>query len=91
VHAELPGVAKEDVKVTLNDGLLTVAGERKQVKEETNEKFYLAERGYGTFSRCFVLPDNIVADAVRCECKDGVLTVHIPKTEQEIPKQIAVH
>jgi HSP20 family protein len=90
VHTELPGLAKEDVKVTLDNGLLTIEGEWKQTKKE-DEKFHLVERCYGKFNRTFVLPDNIVADAVRCECKDGVLTLHLPKAEQRKPLAIEVH
>jgi len=93
IRAELPGLKKEEVKVTLSDGTITIAGERKQEKEEKKEKFHRVERYYGSFSRTFSLPENINADAVRCESKEGVLTVHIPKTktEQTKPKQIAVH
>jgi HSP20 family protein len=90
IRAELPGMKKEDVKVTLGDGLLTIEGERKQHKEEKNEKVHRVESYYGSFTRTFGLPDNIKADGVRCESKDGVLTVHIPKTEERKPKQIAI-
>ncbi len=92
IRAELPGLKKEEVKVTLSGGTITIAGERKQEKEEKKEKFHRVERYYGSFSRTFSLPENIKADAVRCESKDGVLTVHIPKTktEQKKPKQIAI-
>ena len=78
------------MKVTLSDGVLTIEGERKQQKEEKNEKFHRVESSYGSFTRTFSLPDNVKADAVRCESKDGVLTVHIPKTEQKKPKEIAI-
>ncbi len=90
VRAELPGMKKEDVKVTMTDGLLTVEGDRKQEKEEKTEKLHRVERYYGRFARTFALPDNILPDAVRCDCKDGVLTVHIPKTEYQKPREIAV-
>ncbi len=90
IRAELPGLKKEDVKVTLSDGAITIEGERKQQKEEKNERFHRVESSYGSFTRTFSLPDNIKADAVRCESKDGVLTVHIPKTEQKKPKEIAI-
>ena len=90
VSADLPGMKKEDVKVTYSDGLLTIQGERKQHKEETTEKFHRVENYYGSFSRAFTLPDNIKADAIRCETKDGVLSVHIPKAEQKKPKEITV-
>lgn len=92
IRAELPGLKKEDVKVTLGDGAITIEGERKQQKDEKTEKFHRVENYYGSFSRTFSLPENIDADAVRCESKDGVLTVHIPKTKTEpkTPKRIAI-
>ncbi len=90
IRAQLPGLRKEDVKVTLGDGVITIEGERRQEKDEKGEKFHRVESFYGSFARSFALPDNIRADAVSCENKDGVLTVHIPKAEQKKPKQIPV-
>ena len=90
VRADLPGMKKEDVKVTFGDGVLTIQGERKQHKEETNEKYHRVENYYGSFNRSFSLPDNIKADAIRCESKAGVLSVHIPKAEQKKPKEITI-
>ncbi len=90
VRADLPGMKKEDVKVTFGDGMLTIQGERKQHKEETNEKYHRVENYYGSFTRAFSLPDNIKADAIHCESKDGVLSVHIPKAEQKKPKEITI-
>ena len=92
IRAELPAVKKEDVQVTLDEGMITIKGERKQQKEDKNEKFHRVETFYGTFERRFSLPDNVNADAVRCESKDGILTVHIPKAEvsKQKPKQITV-
>lgn len=90
VRAELPGMKKEEVKVTLTDGLLTLEGERRLEKDEKAEKLHRVERFYGKFTRTFALPENIVPEAVRCECKDGVLTVHIPKTEHQKPREIVV-
>jgi HSP20 family protein len=90
VRAELPGLKKEDVKVTMTDGFLTIEGERKQEKDEKGEKLHRVERYYGRFVRTFALPENILPEAVRCECKDGVLTVHIPKTEYQRPREIVV-
>lgn len=90
IRAELPGMKKEDVKVTVSEGVLTIEGERKQQKEEKNERFHRVETQYGSFTRTFSLPDNIKPDGIRCEAKDGVLTVHIPKTEQKKPKEIQV-
>jgi len=90
IRASLPGVKKEDIKVNMQEGMITLAGERKQEKEEKSEKFHRVESVYGSFARSFGLPDNIKADAVRSEYKDGVLTVHIPKAEKEKAKQISV-
>lgn len=90
IRAELPGLKKEDVQVTLGDGVITIEGERKQQKEDKNEKFHRVESYYGAFTRTFALPDNIKADGVSCESKDGVLIVHIPKMERKKPIQIAI-
>ena len=92
IRAELPAVKKEEVQVTYDDGMLTIRGERKQQKEDKNEKFHRVESFYGSFERRFSLPENVNADAIACESKDGVLTVHIPKSEmmKQKPKQITV-
>ena len=90
IRASLPGVKKEDIKVNMHEGLVTLEGERKQEKDENTEKFHRVESFYGSFARSFGLPDNIKADAVRSEYKNGVLSVHIPKAEKEQAKQIAV-
>lgn len=86
IRAELPAVKKEDVKVTIDQGLITIEGERKQEKEDKTEKYHRVESFHGTFSRSFTLPENASADSIRCESKDGVLTVHIPKVKAEAPK-----
>ncbi len=90
IRAGLPGVKKEDIKVSLGDGVITIEGERKQQKEEKNEKVHRVESYYGSFARSFSLPDNIKVESVNSDYKDGVLSVHIPKSEKERPKQIAV-
>ncbi len=90
IRAGLPGVNKEDIKVNLSDGVITIEGERKQRKEEKSEKVHRVESYYGSFARSFSLPENIKAESVTSDYKDGVLAVHIPKTEKERPKQIAV-
>lgn len=90
IRASLPGVKKEDIKVHMQEGMISIGGERKQEKEDKNEKFHRVESVYGSFSRSFGLPDNVKADAVKSEYKDGVLTVHIPKAEKEKAKQISV-
>jgi HSP20 family protein len=88
IRAELPAVKKEDIQVSLEEGMITIKGERKQQKEDKNEKLHRTESFYGSFERRFSLPDNVNADAVHCESKDGILTVHIPKAT-ESPKQKA--
>jgi HSP20 family protein len=92
IRAELPAVKKEDVKVTVDDGMITIEGERKQQKEDKNEKMHRVESFYGHFTRSFSLPDSVDENAIRCESKDGVLTVHIPKVHspKQQPKQIKV-
>lgn len=86
IRAELPAVKKEDVHVTFEDGMISIKGERKQQKEDKNERYHRLESFYGTFERTFSLPDNVDSDAIHCESKDGILTVHIPKTQNVKPK-----
>ena len=86
LRAELPAVKKEDVRITFDDGTLTLSGERKQKTEEKNEKMHRVETFYGKFSRSFVLPDNADAASIRAESKDGVVTVHVAKAKSE-PKK----
>jgi HSP20 family protein len=90
VKAELPDVKKDDVKVSVENGLLSISGERKFEKEEKNKKYHRVERAYGYFSRCFSLPDAVDADQVKADFKDGMLTIHVPKSERARPKQIEV-
>ncbi|MBA5867041.1 MAG: Hsp20 family protein [Nitrospira sp. CR1.3] len=90
IKAELPEVRKEDVKVTVEDGVLTLQGERRQEKEEKGKKFHRVERSYGSFVRSFTLPESVDEGAVKAEYKDGVLSLHLPKTERMKPKAIDV-
>ena len=90
IKADLPEVKKEDVKVELQDGVLTLEGERKQEKEEKGKKFHKIEREYGRFVRRFALPTQVDANKVAAEFKDGVLNVHVPKSPVARPKAIAV-
>ncbi len=92
IRAELPAVKKEDVQVVFDDGMITIKGERKQQKEDKNEKFHRIESLYGSFERRFSLPENVNADGISCESREGILTVRIPKTEpsKRMPKQITV-
>lgn len=90
VKAELPGVNREDVKVTHENGVLTIEGERRYVKTDKDEKAHRVERFYGSFTRSFSLPDNADANGIRAESKDGVLNVHIPKIKVEKPRPIQI-
>lgn len=90
IKAELPEVKREDVKVELSGGVLTISGERKHEKQSKDENELRVESFYGSFSRSFSLPDDIDAGAIKAECKDGVLKVHIPKKQPSQPKAIAI-
>jgi len=90
IKAEIPEVDKKDVKVTVQDGVLTIQGERKKDKEEKGKRFHRVERFYGTFMRSFALPENAADDNIRAEFKDGMLMVHLPKVEKAKPKQVEV-
>lgn len=90
IKAELPEVKREDVNITLSEGVLTISGERKQEKEEKNANEIRMESFYGTFSRSFVLPNNIDVAGIRAESKDGILRVHVPKKEAAKPKTISI-
>src|SRR2546430_15737931 len=90
IKAELPDLKKEEVKVAVENGVLTISGERKFEKEEKKRKYHRVERAYGTFMRSFTLPDDANASNVKAEFKDGILTVHLPKSEHAKPKHIDV-
>jgi HSP20 family protein len=90
IKAELPEVGKEDVKVTAEEGTLTISGDRKFEKAEISRKYHRVERVYGSFGRSFSLPDDASPAKVSAEFKDGVLTVHLVKTEKTKPKTIEV-
>jgi HSP20 family protein len=90
IKVELPEVQKDAVKVTVEGGTLTISGERKAEKEEKNRKFHRVERYYGRFERNFSIPDDAEDSKVNAEFKDGVLRVHLAKSEKVRPKQIEV-
>jgi HSP20 family protein len=91
IKAELPEVERKDVKVTLRDGVISISGERKFEETSDNEKTHRIESCYGRFSRSFALPGDADEEHVTAKCKDGVLKVHIRKTEAVKPKSIAVN
>lgn len=90
IKVELPEIHKDDVKVTVENGALTISGERKAEKEEKGRKFHRVERYYGRFERSFTIPDDAEAENVKAEFKDGMLRVHLAKSEKARPKQIEV-
>ena len=90
IKAELPEVKKDEVKVTVENGVLTLSGERKFEKEESNKRYHRVERAYGSFTRSFTVPDDADDSKVSAEFKDGVLTVRLAKSEKARPKSIDV-
>lgn len=90
IKAELPEVKKEDVKVTLEDGVLTLTGERKFEKQEKHRKYHRVERAYGSFTRSFTLPENAQVGKIHAAYKDGMLTVTINKVGHSKSHQIEV-
>lgn len=90
IKAELPELKKEEVKVTVEHGQITISGERKLEKEEKNQKYHRVERAYGSFLRSFTLPEGVNESKVGADFKDGVLKVHLPKDEKAKPKAIEV-
>jgi len=90
IKAELPEVKKEEVKVSLKEGVLSIEGERKQEKEEKTRRFHRVERSYGKFVRCFTMPKDADEKNVKADFKEGVLNVHIAKSEVAKAKAIEV-
>ncbi|MCI1279167.1 MAG: Hsp20/alpha crystallin family protein [Nitrospira sp.] len=90
IKAELPAMKKEDVRLTVDNGVLTISGERKYEQEEKQEKHHRIERAYGSFLRSFSLPEDADGSKVRADYKDGVLHVHLPKSEKAKPKSIEI-
>jgi HSP20 family protein len=88
--ADLPGLKKEDIKIEIEDNMLTLKGEKKLEDEKKDKNYRLSERYYGEFARTFALPENVDRDGIVAEFKDGVLKLEIPKTEKAKPKQIEV-
>ncbi len=91
IKADIPGVEKDHVKVSVENGVLTIQGERRTEKEEKDAKFHRVERFTGTFVRRFTVPENVDADAIKAVFKDGMLTLHLPKTQKALPKAIDIH
>lgn len=90
VKAELPGIAKENIEVSLTESTLTVKGEKRQEEEVKEESFYRAERSFGSMARTIALPTEVRGDQAKATFKDGVLEIRLPKTEQARPKSVKV-
>lgn len=90
VHAELPGIRPDDVKIDVENNVLTLKGERKLEKKKDEGTSHRVERFYGTFTRQFLLPRTVDAERIEADLKDGVLNVTLPKRSEVKPRQIAV-
>jgi len=90
VKAEMPGMKLEDIKLTVDDNVLTVSGERKLERADKQEGYHRIERAYGSFSRSFTLPNTVDSEHVEADLTDGVLTVRVPKKAAPEPKRIEV-
>lgn len=90
MNFDLPGVKKEDIKIELQDRVLTVSGERKEEKKDEKKNRYQSERFYGSFSRSFTLPEQVKAEQVEAHYKDGVLQLVVPKPQASKATQIKI-
>ena len=90
VRAELPGVAKEDLSVSVKDNFLTLSGEKRQENRDDTENYRRVERRYGSFQRRFTLPSDVTADDIKADYTDGVLTLSIPKPEAAKPTEVPI-
>jgi HSP20 family protein len=91
VDAEVPGLTADEVKVDVENKVLTLSGERKVEKEETEGTYRRVERQYGSFTRSFSLPETVDAENISADLKDGVLELRLPKKEAPTPRKISVN
>jgi HSP20 family protein len=91
VKAEIPGMKKDDIKIVIQDNILTLKGERQEEKQEKDKRYHRVERSYGSFERSFSLPVSVKVDKVKADYKDGVLTITLPKAEEAKPKEVSVN
>jgi HSP20 family protein len=91
IRAELPGMKKEDFNLELQDGVLTLSGERKFEEPANGVEYHRIERSTGKFFRSFSLPQTVKNDEIKASFRDGILEVHVPKAEEAKPKQIAIN
>ncbi|HSG65236.1 MAG TPA: Hsp20/alpha crystallin family protein [Gammaproteobacteria bacterium] len=90
IKAELPGVTREDIDVQLDNGILTITGERKLEEKKETDRSHRVERFYGKFSRSFRVPDDVDTGAIKAECENGVLSLRLPKTKQTKPAAVKI-
>ena len=92
ISAELPGLAEQDIEITVDDGTLVLRGEKSAASEEKEGQYFRQERIYGRFERAFHLPDGVQDDAIEAQFKNGVLTLHLPKKEEakKVVRQVEV-
>jgi HSP20 family protein len=90
IHAELPGMTKDDIQITLENNVLRLSGERKFEKDVKKENYHRIERTYGAFSRSFALPTQVSPDKVEAKFENGVLAIVVPKAEQAKPRRIVI-
>jgi HSP20 family protein len=90
IKAELPEIRKDDVKVTVQDGVLTIRGERRHESEEKDRKYHRMERSYGVFMRRFSLPEGVDEQKLKAEFENGMLHLHLPKSPKAQPRAIEV-
>ena len=90
VKASIPGVNPDDLDITFNDRILTIKGESKGEEEKKEQRYHLRERWSGNFTRSISLPSRVKTDEIRANCENGILTLHLPKTEEVKPKRISV-
>jgi HSP20 family protein len=90
VTVELPGLKPEDLDITMEDGLLTIKGERQFTAESSEQQFHRVERRYGAFRRSITLPAHVMADGIQASADNGVLQILVPKMEEATPKRIQV-
>jgi HSP20 family protein len=88
--AEIPGMTREDVNISIEDNVLTLKGEKKVEREEEKDRMHIREREYGAFTRAFTLPRNVEAAKIRAEYHDGVVEIHMPKGEEAKGRQIKI-
>ena len=91
ISAELPGMKKEDINISLDNSRLTISGERSLKEEEEGKTFHRVETSYGSFNRSFQLPDNVDEESIRASYEDGLLNITIAKREDKVKKQIEIN